>query len=128
LNIKRTLGMTGFSFVADTNFLVAVHEGKKHVEPFLDNTVVISVISEIELLGWYKIKAEEKHLLRSLLDDCILFELTAEIRKLAIELRQQVRIKTPDAIIAATSKYLQIPLVTSDKDFKIIPGIELILI
>jgi len=120
--------MTGFSFVADTNFLVAVHEGKKQVEPFLDNTVIVSVISEIELLGWYKLKSEEKQLLRSLLDDCIVFELTAEIRKLAIELRQKVRIKTPDAIIAATSKYLQIPLVTSDKDFKTIPGIELILI
>jgi predicted nucleic acid-binding protein len=120
--------MNGFSFVADTNFLVAVHEGKKHVEPFLDGAVIVSVISEIELLGWYKIKPEEKQMIRSLLDDCILFELTSDIRKIAIEIRQQVRIKTPDAIIAATSKYLQIPLVTSDKDFKIIPGLELILI
>jgi predicted nucleic acid-binding protein len=120
--------MNGFSFVADTNFLVAVHEGKKHVEPFLDGAVVVSVISEIELLGWYKLKPEDGQLLRLLLDDCIIFELTSDIRSIAIEMRQKVRIKTPDAIIAATSKYLQIPLVTSDKDFKIIPGIELILI
>ncbi|RYY06168.1 MAG: type II toxin-antitoxin system VapC family toxin, partial [Sphingobacteriaceae bacterium] len=65
---------------------------------------------------------------QSLLDDCILFELTSDIRKIAIEIRQQIKIKTPDAIVAATSKYLQIPLVTSDHGFKIIPGIELILI
>jgi predicted nucleic acid-binding protein len=77
--------------------------------------VIISVISEIELLGWHKLKSEEKRLLRMLLDDCIIFELTAEIRKLAIEIKQQIKIKTPDAIIAATSRYLQMPLVTSDK-------------
>src|ERR1700744_2622321 len=107
--------MNGLSFVADTNFLIAVHEGKQYVEPFLDSAVVVSVISEIELLGWHNLKPEEKPILRSLLDDCIIFELTADIKKIAIELRQKVKIKTPDAIIAATSKYLQLPLVTSDK-------------
>jgi predicted nucleic acid-binding protein len=89
---------------------------------------VISVISEIELLGWHKLREEEKYLLRSLFDDCILFELTAEIRKLAIEIRQQKKIKTPDAIIAATAKYLQIPIVSSDKGPKDIPGAKLILL
>jgi predicted nucleic acid-binding protein len=102
--------MSGFSFVADTNFLIAVHEGKKHVEPFLDGVVIVSVISEIGLLGWYKINSEDKIALRLLLDDCIIFELTSEIRKIAIEIKQQNRIKTPDSIIAATAKYLQIPL------------------
>jgi len=56
------------------------------------------------------------------------FELTADIRKIAIEIRQKVKVKTPDAIIAATSKYLQIPLVTSDKGFKNVPDLELILL
>ncbi|MDR3696444.1 type II toxin-antitoxin system VapC family toxin [Mucilaginibacter sp.] len=120
--------MNGFSFVADTNFLIAVHEGKDFTEPFLDSAVVVSVISEIELLGWYKLQPEENRILRSLLDDCIIFELTADIRKLAIELRQQIKVKTPDAIIAATSIYLQIPLITSDHHFKKVPGIELILL
>lgn len=81
--------MNGFSFVADTNFLIDVHEGKEKVLPFLDGTAIISVISEIELLGWYKLNPDEKKKLRLLLDDCIIFELTAEIRKLAIDIRQQ---------------------------------------
>ena len=51
--------MNGFDFVADTNFLIDVHEGKDKVLPFLDSTVVISVISEIELLGWYKLSEPE---------------------------------------------------------------------
>jgi predicted nucleic acid-binding protein len=120
--------MSGFDFVADTNFLIDVHEGKDKVLPFLDGTVIISVISEIELLGWYNLSKEEQQKLRALLDDCIIFELTAEIRKLAIEIRQQKRIKTPDAIIAATARYLQIPIVSSDKGLKGIAGIELILL
>jgi len=120
--------MNGFNFVADTNFLIDIHEGREKVEPFLDGSVIVSVISEIELLGWYKIKTDEKEKLRSLLDDCLIFELTAEIRKLAIEIRQANKIRTPDAIIAATSKYLQLPLITSDKGFKKIPDLELILI
>ncbi|WP_214073592.1 type II toxin-antitoxin system VapC family toxin [Mucilaginibacter sp. dw_454] len=120
--------MTGFDFVDDTNFLIDVHEGREKVEPFLDSSVIVSVITEIELLGRHKITQEEQQKLRAILDDCIVFELTAEIRRLAIELRQKTKIKTPDAIIAATSKYLQIPLVSSDKGFKNIEGIELILI
>src|ERR1700748_2505517 len=120
--------MNGLNFVADTNFLIAIHEGKQHVEPFLDSAPVVSVISEIELLGWPKITDNEKELLRALLDDCFIFELTADIRKIAIEIRQQVKIKTPDAIVAATAKYLQIPLVTSATDFKKVPDLELILI
>jgi len=127
-NTKIRLEMNGFNFVADTNFLISVHEGKESVQPFLDGSIVISVISEIEILGWHKLAPEEHRLLQSLLDDCIIFELTSEIRKLAISLRQQVKIKTPDAIIAATSQYLQLPLVTADQHFKKVPGIELILL
>ena len=120
--------MNGFDFVADTNFLIDIHEGNEKVIPFLEGTAIISVISEIELLGWYKLNEDEKQKLRLLLDDCIIFELTAEIRKLAIEIRQQKKVKTPDAIIAATAKYLQLPVITSDKGFKNISGIELILL
>ena len=120
--------MNGFNFVADTNFLISVHEGKKFVEPFLDSAPIVSIISEIELLGWYKLNPDDIVELRSLLDDCIILDLTADIKRLAIEIKQQIKIKTPDAIIAATSQYLKIPLVTSDKDFKKIPGIELILL
>lgn len=120
--------MSGFSFVADTNFLINVHEGHEKVEPFLDGAVVISVISEIELLGWHKILSSQKHELQALLNDCFIYELTADIRKIAIEIRQNVKVKTPDAIIAATAKYLQLPLVTADNGFKNIPDLELILI
>ncbi len=120
--------MSSFSFVADTNFLIDVHQGLEKTEPFLDGTAIVSVISEIELLGWHLLSKEQKISLESLLNDCVIIELNSEIKRIAISIRQKFKIKTPDAIIAATSKFLQIPLVTSDKDFKSIPDIELILI
>jgi predicted nucleic acid-binding protein len=120
--------MNGFSFVADTNFLINVHEGIKKTEPFLDGTTIISIISEIELLGWHKISPTEKRKLNELLNDCIIIELSTEIKNIAISLRQRYTIKTPDAIIAATAKFLQLPLVTSDKGFAKINDIEIVLI
>ncbi len=120
--------MNGLRFVADTNFLVNVHEGMPNTEPFLDGAVIISIISEIELLGWPGLTSLEKKKLKEMLKDCIIIELTPEIKNIAIEIRQQVAIKTPDAIIAATASFMQLPLVTSDKDFKKIKNIEIILI
>jgi predicted nucleic acid-binding protein len=43
-------------------------------------------------------------------------------------LKQKHRIKLPDAIIAATAVYLDIPLITFDSDFDKIDDIKLILL
>ena len=120
--------MSGLRFVADTNFLINVHEGISITEPFLDGTVIISIISEIELLGWTGLTTLEKMKLKAILEDCIIIDLNPDIKDIAIALRQQYAIKTPDAIIAATSKFMQLPLVTSDKAFKKLKDIEIILI
>ena len=84
LLIKKETEMNGFSFVADTNFLINVHEGVAKTEPFLDGTVICSVISEIELLGWPNLSLAEQKKLSSLLHDCIIIELTPEIKNIAI--------------------------------------------
>ncbi|MEO8852287.1 MAG: PIN domain-containing protein [Ginsengibacter sp.] len=110
--------MSGLRFEADTNFLINVHEGMLSTEPFLDCTVIISIISEIELLGWHGLMNSEKKKLKEMLEDCIIIDLNPEIKDIAIEIRQQYAIKTPDAIIAATSKFMQLPLVTSDRGSK----------
>ena len=120
--------MIGNSFIADTNFLINVHEGKEFTMPFLDKFPIISVISEIELLGWPKLKTSDITKLNALLADCVILELTPEIKRIAIEIRQQYFIKTPDAIIADTARFMELPLVTSDKGFEKIKTIEVVLI
>lgn len=76
--------MTGLDLLADTNFLIAVHEGDEMVESFLDQSVAISVISEIELLGFPKITEEEKRKLRLLLRSCEIILLNGSIKDIAI--------------------------------------------
>jgi len=52
--------------------------------------------------------------------------LNEEIVKLCIQLRQTLSLKVPDAIIAATARYLDIPLMTRNiKDFQKVPGLKL---
>ncbi len=52
-------------FVADTNFLIYVHEGNEIVMPFLKYNFGTSFISEIELLGFKNITkiTEEKSIM-----------------------------------------------------------------
>ena len=52
--------------IADTNFLIYVHEGHPIVQHFLHFNFGLSFISEVELLGFKNIKKEEEQLLISL--------------------------------------------------------------
>ena len=51
--------------------------------------------------------------------------MTMRIKKTTIGLKQKYNIKIPDAIIASTSIYLEIALITADKGFKKIQEIDL---
>ena len=50
-------------FIADTNFLIYVHEWNENIIPFLNYNFGISFVSEVELLGFKGIsKIEESKL------------------------------------------------------------------
>ncbi|PQJ73827.1 PIN domain-containing protein [Polaribacter gangjinensis] len=115
-------------FLADTNFLIYVHEGDKKVLPFLNYNFGVSFISEVELPGFKGISTQEEVKLRNLLDDCFSVEWNSKIKEKTIELRKKYTVKLPDAIIASTSLIYEIPLVTADKAFSKIHELDLILI
>ena len=115
-------------FLADTNFLINLHEGKPFIEPFIDYVSGISFISEIELLGHKNITKNEENALKQLLKDSYIFNFNDDIKHQTILLKQKYSIKLPDAIIASTAIVFQIPLITSDKGFKQIEEIDLILL
>lgn len=52
-----------------------------------------------------------------LLNDCLIISLSNDIKKEYIGLRKKYHLKLADAIIAATAIALNIPLITSDKQF-----------
>ncbi len=120
--------MNGINFLADTNFIIYLNEGNPLVEPFLDYDFGVSFVTEIELLGAFSISKTKKSQLNDILEDCTIFEMNAQIKKTCIKIRQEYKMKIPDAIIASTAMVYKIPLITSDRDFEKVKEIDLIFI
>lgn len=118
--------MNGVDFLADTNFIIHLNEGNPLVETFLDYDFGVSFVSEIKLLGAFSISKIKKFQLNDILGDYKIFEMDTQIKQICIKIRQQYKLKIPDAIIAAIA--YKIPLITSDKDFEKIKEIDLIFI
>lgn len=49
-----------------------------------------------------------------------------KIKEKSIDIRNNHKLKIPDAIIAATSIVYNIPLITSDKDFEKVKELDLV--
>jgi hypothetical protein len=120
--------MRGNRVCADTNVLIYLAEGRAEVaDQLLAKSVFVSVISEIELLGWYRLGPAEARFFQALLADCTIVPLTDPVKAIAIALRQHRKMKTPDAIVAATAIYLDIPLYSYNvRDFAGIPSLSLV--
>lgn len=65
-------------------------------------------------------------MIKDFLDGCTIIGLSEEIKNKTIELKLNHNLKIPDAVIASTSSYLRIPLISADAQFKRIPSIDLI--
>ena len=120
--------MSGISILSDTNPLIYLLDGNKEVAEYLDGKQVwISAITELELFGKKGINKTEINEINHLIDNCIIADINAEIKQITKKLLQEPSVKLPDAIIAATSFYLDIPLFTSDTGFNSIPDLNLVL-
>ena len=120
--------MIGIDFFVDTNVLIYAMEGHSKIADIIRCSPGISVISEIELLGKKGITRHETNDIRNLLNGFEIFNLSDTIKEIAISLKQKYSIKTPDAIIAATAKAYNLPLVTADKNFKKIEDVAIVLL
>ena len=49
-------------------------------------------------------------------------KMDAQIKQYAINIKQQIKMKLPDAIVAATAIKNNLPLISADKDFKKVPN------
>jgi predicted nucleic acid-binding protein len=121
--------MSGIDYLIDTNILIYIIKGNPKVEYFAKSEVLaISYISEMEVLGKFQISETEKQTICDVLKHCYIFEMDAQIKQYAINIKQQIKMKLPDAIVAATAIKNNLSLVTADKDFKKVPHLDLVLI
>ncbi len=117
--------MNGSSLLIDTNIALYLLDGDKTLAKLLNRQdIYISFIFELELLGYQGIKQEEQDKIYGFLKECIIIDINQTIKDLTIELRQDHKIKLPDAIIAATSEYMNIPLISADIGFEKLDRIQ----
>jgi len=105
----------------DTNIIIYYFNGlisDNKIDEILKNSFNISIITKIEFLSWQKLR-EDKVLEKRALDFISyanVYELTDEIADKVIDIRQQYRVKTPDAIIGATALVYGFDIVTNNVD------------
>ena len=119
--------MSGTKLLLDTNILLYLLNGDETLADLLTGKrPYISFVTELELLSFQKLKSAEKRKILKLIDNCTIIDVNASIKDLTINIRQNNNLKLPDALIAATSKYLQIPLLSADNDFEKVKSLDLI--
>lgn len=110
--------MSDDRLLADTNALIHQLGGDDRIGTLLNGkNVHISFVTQIELLSWSGYTAKERSLVAGQLKEFVIMDASEAIKMLAIDLRIRHKLKLADALIAATSIHLNIPLVTQDKHF-----------
>ena len=115
----------GQRFLLDTNIIVHYfrHDIPKTGANWLLSILLVerrvSVLTKIEFLGWQPPTIKEQSDAEDFMDSCEILPLTDEIVAKTIEIRRIYKLKTPDAIIAATALVYNLTLISrNDTDFQ----------
>ena len=112
--------MNGNNAILDSNVLIYLSKNELPLA-FLDqfDSLLISVISYMEVLGYTFRNSEEENFVKEIIDLFDVRFIDQKIVEIVIKYRKQYRIKLPDAIIAATAEADGFCLVTRNiDDFK----------
>jgi tRNA(fMet)-specific endonuclease VapC len=121
--------MSGNRYVLDTNAIVALLQGNIQLVELLKDAdrIGVSVISKIEFLVFPGLTQDDREIFEQFLQRVEVLGLGAMdailIEKI-IEIRQQHRLKLPDAVIAAMAIQNSATLVTADREFGKVRGFQ----
>lgn len=118
-------------YLVDSNVLIGYiferFETKQldELDEIFNKSFYISIITKIEVLG-YVGNPEDDALLKDLVSSAVILGINDDVADQTIKLKQIVKTKTPDAIIAATAVAHNMALLTNNiSDFKRIPDLKL---
>jgi predicted nucleic acid-binding protein len=98
--------------------------GERLLDSVIDAIPQLSVISQIELLSW---KSNFEIQVGEFVGESFIFTLTDEVVEACVKLRRERKIRTPDAIIAATAIVNDLILLTDNEiDFQGILKLKII--
>ncbi len=119
-------------YLIDTNILSGYFSasfseiGMTLVDNAIDATPNLSIITQIEILCW-KTDKETEEQVKNFISDSIIYDIDADVLRECVNLRRRRKIKTPDAIIAATALANGFTIITNnEKDFANIKGLKII--
>jgi len=119
--------------ILDTNIIIELFKGNVETKELLkkvdEKEFAISVITSMELY-YGAINKRELNKIQKFLKSFNLLTINEEISKIALDLIEKYSksngLNIPDALIAATSLYYEVPLLTyNKKDFRYIEYLEL---
>ena len=120
--------MSGINLLVDSNIAIYFLFGHNDVQKyFFESQTALSFISELELLSNPFFKKHELESVRYLISQHEVITYQPELKDIIISIRSKKKLKLPDAMIAATAIYLNVPLVSADKGFNNIEGLDLVL-
>lgn len=115
--------MSGFKYLLDTNFIIALHNREPkaldliHHRQITLTACAISVVNYIEVLGFEQLPEDEASF-RRLLGCFVRYPLSENITTKTIELRKRHKIKFADCVILATALCHDLELITFDEALK----------
>lgn len=119
--------MSGNSFLLDTNIVLYLLRGDDTLAELLyEKQLYISIITEMELLGFKGIGEKEEAAIRDFIGQCKTVNINQNIKEGTITVRKRYGTKLPDSIITATALYLDMPLVTADTGFNKVGELDLV--
>jgi predicted nucleic acid-binding protein len=121
-------------WLLDSNVLIDALVGSPHGVRVLqearkrtDVSVIYSAITRIEVLGFPTLSEQEEEAVRRLLNEFEEVAISNAVIERTIQIRKLVRIKIPDALIAASADTVQAVVVTRNiSDFNRVPGLTVV--
>jgi predicted nucleic acid-binding protein len=110
----------------DTNILIDLFSGRREAQQALESWPLQNAIS---LITWMEVmvgakKYHQEQRTRIALRSFNIIDVSHDIAERSVDLRQEYRMKLPDAIILATAQIHRLELITRNtKDFADIPGV-----
>jgi hypothetical protein len=119
--------MNGNKLFLDTNIILYLLNGDETLAELLNGKqLYISIITELELLAYNGITAKEEKIVKKFISQCKTITINNQVKQETIRIRKTYKTKLPDSIIIATALYLDLPLITSDVEFKKVDELTMI--
>jgi len=100
--------------------------GLDFMDMVIDAIPKLSVITQIELLCWKTDSLTEQRV-KDFIEDSAVLDITPNVIMHCVNIRRNKKVKTPDAIIAATALAYDLTLISNnEKDFINIKGLKFI--